>query len=230
MTSRESYWSPPSLPSPCPHAGAIAGVILAGGASTRMGGRPKATLPWPPDAPTTTFLGSIRQAFDAAGILPVAVVTGLHHEQITVAAEPGPEVAWLFNPRHAEGQLTSMWRALDWAETLDPQPRWLAVALVDVPGVAADTLRRLCVAAAEVEADPAARSPVVVRPVIGQRHGHPVLWHRSAWPLLRACPVQLGARSAVRALAAQGRVLDIAVDDAAVLRDVDTDADYRSLR
>lgn len=209
---------------------AIAGLVLAAGASRRMGGRPKALLPWPPDAAGSTFVGSLCVALRAADVAPIAVITGPHHDQIAAAHDEAPWDALLYNPAHEQGQLTSIWRGLDWVETLEETPLWLAVALVDVPGIAVATLRALATAAAEVSAGDAQRPPVVVRPAVGARHGHPVLWHREAWPLLRASPVEVGARSAVRALAAFGRVLDVPVDDPAVLRDVDTEDEYRALR
>ncbi len=211
-------------------APAIPALVLAGGASRRMDGWPKALLPWPPGTADSTFVASICATLREAGFGPVAVVSGAHHEQMAAAHPEPPWDALLFNAAHANGQLTSVWRGLDWAEGLGGMPQWLAVALVDVPGVAVATLRALAVAAARVSATEAARPPVLVRPAIGARHGHPVLWHRDAWPLLRAAPVEVGARSAVRALAAFGRVLDVPVSDRAVLRDVDTDEDYRALR
>ncbi len=208
----------------------IAALVLAAGASRRMDGHPKALLRWPPDAASSTFVSSICGVLRDASFGPIAVVSGPHHEQIAAAHPQPPWDALLYNPAHAQGQLTSVWRGLAWVDELETAPLWLAVALVDVPGVAVETLRVLAAAAAKVSASAAPRPPVVVRPAVGARHGHPVLWHREAWPLLRAAPVEVGARSAVRALAAFGRVLDVPVDDEAVLRDVDTADEYRALR
>ncbi len=199
----------------------VAGGVLAGGASRRMGGMPKALLAWPPGTSGRTFLDTVLLQMRDAGISPLAVVTGTHHAPIAAASTAWPEVSILFNPRHDEGQVTSLWRLLDWAETLPDTPDWLAVTLVDLPGVQADTVCRLRTAALA-----SAPGTLVVRPAVRERHGHPVLWHRDAWPRLRAASVQSGARLIVHGLVEDGRVLDVQVDDEGVLRDIDTAADY----
>lgn len=183
-------------------------------------GFPKALLPWPPGNASGTFLDAILGRFDEVGITRVAVVTGAHHEAIAPAYLDRP-VSMLFNPRHKEGQVTSVWRALEWADALEPPPEWLVLALVDTPDVSTDTLARLlgCAGASEP-------SCLVVRPIVGQRHGHPVLWRRDAWARLRQAPVEAGARAVVHAMVMEGRVCDVPVDDPGVLRDIDTPEDY----
>lgn len=189
-----------------------------------MGGYPKALLPWPPGASGSTFLDTQLLRLREAGVAPVAVVTGTHHDAIAEACAAWPEVAVLFNARHDEGQVTSLWRLLEWAEAQPGPPEWLAVTLVDLPGVLTDTMRRLCATA--LAAQP---RTLVVRPAVGDRHGHPVLWHRDAWPRLRQVVPEEGARSVVHALVAEHRVADVPVDDLAVLRDIDTPSDYGSV-
>lgn len=199
----------------------IVGAVLSGGASRRMGGRPKALLPWPPHAPRGTFLDVIALTLTAAGVARMCVVTGEHHDAIDAAVSSDGPGQLIRNRRHREGQLTSLWSALDWAEALDPLPEWLLITLVDLPAVRTDTVRRLLAAASgDTEA-------LAVRPVLGSRHGHPVIWRRDAWARLRDADPRHGARPVIRALAAAGRVLDVAVDDEGVLRDIDTPDDYR---
>jgi molybdenum cofactor cytidylyltransferase len=70
------------------------------------------------------------------------------------------------------------------------------------------------------------RAPVV-RPVVGPRHGHPVLFDRSVFDELRRAPLEEGAKAVVHAYAA--RVLDVPVADEGCLVDVDTPADYDAL-
>lgn len=199
----------------------VAGGVLAGGASRRMGGQPKALLAWPPGTSGRTLLDTVLSQMREAGVTPVAVVTGTHHAQIAPACAAWPDVPVLFNARHEDGQITSLWRLLDWAEALPHPFDWLAVTLVDLPGVRADTVRRLCAAAL---ASPS--GTLVVRPAVRGRHGHPVLWHRDAWPRLRAASVESGARPVIHALVGEGRVLDVELDDEGVMRDIDTPADY----
>lgn len=216
MTFAVSPWSPGRRP-----AGRIVGGVLAGGASRRMGGRPKSLLPWPPSAPTGTLLDAILAKYVSAGVAPAAVVTGAHHQEIALACVSRPDVSVLFNARHAEGQLTSLWRLLDWAEGLPEAPDWLAVTLVDMPAFRPGTLALLC----DVARDDAGAA-LIVRPAVGSRHGHPLLWHRRAWARLRQAPIAAGARPVVHALVAEGLVRDVPVDDPGVLRDIDTPEDY----
>ena len=67
----------------------------------------------------------------------------------------------------------------------------------------------------------------VVRPAVGARHGHPVLFDRNVFDELRAAPLDGGARVVVHAHADQ--VTDVLVDDEGCLVDVDTPADYDAL-
>ena len=62
----------------------------------------------------------------------------------------------------------------------------------------------------------------------GARHGHPVLWRRDVLALLAAADPAQGARAIMRALAAQGAVCDVPVDDEGVFSDLDTPEDYAS--
>lgn len=192
-------------------------VILSGGQSSRMG-RPKALLPWP--SSRETFLARLVNAAREGGAGPVAVVTGAHHAEIAPAAE-ALGVTVLFNPAHAVGQLTSLQCGLAWAFA-HTTGAWAMMTLVDVPGVQPETIRRLDDATREGDA-------WIVRPSVGDRHGHPVFWHRTLLPRLLAADPALGARALVHALVAEGRVRDVHVDDPGVLVDVDTPADLDAL-
>ena len=189
-------------------------VVLAGGRSLRMG-RVKALLPHP--VSRVPLVQHVTNTLRNAGATPLAVVTGAHHGAI-VAALDGAPVTCLFNPHHDAGQLTSVQRALAWARDIAPA-EWLLVTLVDVPAVSHATVAQLIAAARRSTAH-------AVRPVHDGRHGHPVLWHVAAWDLLDAADPHVGARQVMHALAAAGRVHDVPVDDAGVLRDLDTPTDY----
>jgi molybdenum cofactor cytidylyltransferase len=93
----------------------------------------------------------------------------------------------------------------------------MLVVLVDVPFVSADTVRAL------VDAWRRSHAPVV-RPVCGDRHGHPVIFDRAVFDELRHADPALGAKAVVRAHGAA--VLDVPVDDAGAFLDVDTPEDY----
>ena len=87
------------------------GIVLAGGRSLRMG-RPKALLPWP--TTQVPLVLHVTETLRDAGIEPLGVVTGEHHQLIApILAGTGVEV--LFNARHSEGQLSSLLHGLRWA-------------------------------------------------------------------------------------------------------------------
>lgn len=178
-------------------------------------GRVKAVLPHP--ATRLPLALHVTNMLRNAAATPLAIVTGAHHGAIA-AALGGAPVACLFNPRYDDGQLASLQRALAWARSMS-HAEWLLVTLVDVPAVSAATLSQLMAAARRSTA-------LAVRPVHDGRHGHPVLWHVDAWPLLEAADPRIGARQVMHDLVAAGRVEEVAVDDAGVLRDLDTPEDY----
>jgi CTP:molybdopterin cytidylyltransferase MocA len=191
-----------------------AAVILAAGASTRMGS-PKALLP---DPEGRTFVARIARTFAEAGIDRIVVVTGQQHDAIVGAltADASPVVPrCVRNPDPSRGQLSSLWVGLDAATEQDTDA--VLVTLVDVPMVRAATVR------AVVDAWQRTGAPIV-RPAIGDRHGHPVLFDRVVFDALRAAPLDRGAKVVVHAFA--DRIVNVAVDDEGSLLDVDTPADY----
>jgi molybdenum cofactor cytidylyltransferase len=107
---------------------------------------------------------------------------------------------------------------LDAAEASDLEG--VLVTPVDVPAVSAATIRTLLAAARGSRA-------AIVRPVYGAVHGHPVIFKRGVFDELRRADAGEGARSVVRR--DPSRVVDVPVDDAGVVYDVDTPADYERL-
>jgi CTP:molybdopterin cytidylyltransferase MocA len=194
----------------------VAGILLSGGRSSRMG-RPKALL----DLDGETFLARTLRTLEAAGIDDVVIVTGAHDEEIRracngMALMPGVRI--VTNPAYDQGQLSSILTGLD---ALAPHhPDAALVALVDQPRVAAPTVVAL------VEAFHATRAPVV-RPAFQGRHGHPVLFSAEVFDALRTAPRDEGAKSVVHA--AGERVVTVPVDDEGVVLDIDTPEDYARL-
>lgn len=199
-------------------AGLMPAVILSGGRSSRMG-RPKALVRWPPTG--ETFLTHLVRVLREGGVGPLGVVTGAHHAEIAQAVD-GLDVALVFNARHDEGQLSSLHRGLAWAFA-QTSGDWALVTLVDVPGVAPATVAHLIDEARACDG-------YLVRPGVGDAHGHPVIWHRAAVPLLLEVDASVGARGLVRRLAAEGLVREVPVDDRGVLVDIDTAADLDAVR
>ena len=195
----------------------LVAIVLAAGESTRMG-RPKALLPDPDGRP---FVARLVRTLVDAGVRDVIVVTGSEHAGIAAAltADRLPVAPTLVNnPDPSRGQLSSLWAGLDAAA---PGAEAALVTLVDVPMVRPATVRRVI----EVWTD--TRAPIV-RPAIGERHGHPVLFDGALFDELRRAPLAGGAKTVVRAHAA--RVVNVPVDDEGCLVDVDTPGEYEAMK
>ncbi|MET0163945.1 MAG: nucleotidyltransferase family protein [Vicinamibacterales bacterium] len=194
-----------------------AGIILAAGNSTRMGS-PKALLPDPDGRP---FVARLTRTFSEAGVAEIYIVTGSQHDAIVAAVaadRPTAHPSFLNNPKPDRGQLSSLWIGLDAA--VRPEVEAILVTPVDIPMVHASTIRQI------VEVWQRQRAPVV-RPAVGVRHGHPVLFDRSLFDELRKAPLDQGARAVVHAHA--DRIVNVPVEDEGCLVDVDTPADYDAL-
>ena len=194
-----------------------AAIVLSGGASSRMG-RPKALL----TRAGETFLAGILRTLRDGGVARIVVVTGVHHDVIAAhlaGDRTVPPATVVRNPDASGDQLSSLRAGL---AALDAEPGLDAVlvALVDHPLIDAGTVRAL------VREHDASRAPVV-RPEHGGRHGHPVLFGREAFEMLRHGDLPDGAKGVLRAFAA--REVLVPVTNAGVLVDVDTPGDYRAI-
>jgi CTP:molybdopterin cytidylyltransferase MocA len=195
----------------------IPAIILAGGASSRMG-RPKALLSV---ADGDLFVTRIVRTLVDAGLQDVVVVSGFEHEAIVAAVESAgasvrPRVVRNHDP--GRGQLSSLWCGLDAA--VDADTPAVLMTLVDVPMISAATV------AAVLQRWRETRAPIV-RPLFQRRHGHPVIFDRSVLGELRAAPLDQGARVVVHAHLREA--VDVPVDDPGCIVDVDTSDDYRRL-
>ncbi len=178
-------------------------------------GRSKALLPFGPTNPDT-FLTHIVAAMRAGGLDDVLIVGRPDDRDLIQAvrqlAVPARFVA---NPNHERGQITSIVAAINAIDR--PGVRGLLVLPVDMPLVRPETFAALLHASA-LHAD------TIVRAVHGGRHGHPVIFDRGSFDALRHADASTGAKAVLRARA--DHVLDVEVDDAGVLTDVDTMQDY----
>ena len=193
----------------------VPGVVLAGGASSRMQGRPKALLPAGRDG--ETFIERIVSTLRAGGVDDVVIVTGHHHAPVVDrAARLQPMVRVVRNPHPELGQLSSLLAALRAVD--HPGVRAMLVTLIDLPLISAATVR------AVLDAYRRTGAPLV-RPGRDGRHGHPVVFDRALFRELRQADPARGAKPVVRAHAADGCV--VAVDDDGAFTDMDTPEDYR---
>jgi molybdenum cofactor cytidylyltransferase len=183
----------------------ITAVVLAAGASTRMG-EPKALLRTPDGR---RYVEAIADTARAGGCDDVVVVLGPPHGETIRAALPSLAVAWNEHPER--GMLSSVQagvQALAGDALIWP---------VDIPFVAAATVRTLVM-----------HGGTIVVPVHNGRGGHPLrLAHAHFAEVMTLDPAR-GLKALLDAHAAD--VTRLAVDDAAVLVDVDTPDDYARTR
>ena len=193
----------------------VHGIVLAAGLSSRMG-RPKAALRLGPGGPT--FAAAAVGALRDAGLGRVVVVAGAHPGAVRDAVPELPGVEVIDHPEWTSGQLSSLLAGLAALDTPDLEA--VAVTLVDVPLVRASTVAALVAAWRRTGAP-------IVRPAIGERHGHPVIFDRATFGALRAASLEVGAKAVIAAFRHQ--VLDLATDDTGALRDIDTPDEYAAL-
>lgn len=179
-------------------------------------GRVKAMLPLDGG---DTFLTRIVRTFSAAGVEEIVVVLGYEAESIRQSLEQSAlPVRTVLNPRYREGQLQSVIAALDVVDR--PGVEAMLLTLVDVPLVSPSTVSAVLARYRE------SRAPIV-RPVQGERHGHPVVMDRSLFAEIRSADPSAGAKPVVRAHVSQAG--DVEVFDEGAFLDVDTPEEYARL-
>lgn len=176
-------------------------------------GTPKALL-------TTTegqlFVSHIIRTWYAAGVHNLIVVTGRDHDAIAAAVardEFSPSPLIVQNPDPARGQLSSLIVGLDALNSCDG----VLMTLVDSP------LATRATVAAVIDEWDRSRAPIV-RPAIGDTHGHPVLFDRVLFDELRRAPQNVGAKAVVRAH--EREIVNVQVSDEGCVVDFDTPLDY----
>jgi CTP:molybdopterin cytidylyltransferase MocA len=193
----------------------VVGIVLAAGASSRMG-RPKALLPIGDD----TFVTRVCRTLLEAGVDDLVVVAGAEHGPVAEAvSQAGLPARVVENPRRDAGQLSSVLAGLAVGDR--PGVDAVLVHLVDTPLVRPETAR------AVLDAFLRTRAPIV-RPSAGGRHGHPVLFARRAFDDLRRADPAVGARAVVRTYAAD--TCDVQTDDDGTWQDFDTPEDLARLK
>jgi molybdenum cofactor cytidylyltransferase len=189
----------------------IAGIILAAGASSRMG-TPKALLDYRGEA----FLNRLIRVLGAV-CDPVIVVLGYHADEIR--AQVCGRARFVVNPDPARGQLSSLQTAL--AEVPAGADGFLFMP-VDCPSAELSTVERI------VDAFHGAEKPLLVIPRHEGNRGHPVCARRELIAEFLALPAEGQAKEVVRRHADRTLYLDTV--DAGVLSDIDDPEAYRMLQ
>jgi len=201
---------------PAYNSAMVPGVILAAGRSSRMG-RSKALLQCGRDG--ESFVRRLGRALSDGGI-PHVLIVGRPDDEALREEVAGMAMSARFveNPGADAGQLSSILAGLEAADVHGAGG--LLVTPVDAPLVTPATVATLLAVFGATGAP-------IVRAVYRGRHGHPVVFSRDVFESLRGADPDVGAKAVLRAHALA--IVNVDVDDAGVVGDVDTPEDYRAL-
>lgn len=187
-----------------------AAVVLAAGASTRMGGPNKLLI----ELDGAPVLARTLAAVAAAPFADVVVATGRSAAAVeAIAQTAGARTA--HNPDFARGMGRSIAIGVGALRAWDV----VAVVLGDLPLLRADTIEAVLQAAGPER---------IARPVVEGRPGHPVVFGCCFAAELLDLTDDRGARPLLRRYA--DRIVHVASRDVGAVADADTPADLRALR
>lgn len=184
----------------------VAGVVLAAGRSSRMGGANKLLA----KLAGTPMVRRVTETVIQAGVDPVVVVTG-HDADAVRQALDGLPVRFILNRRYATGIGSSVSAGIG---AVDGEADGAMVVLGDMPWITVADLRAL------VEAFAPADGRGICVPVVRGRRGNPVLWGARYFAGLRGLEGDVGGRRLLEQHAED--VCTVSVADDGVLRDIDT--------
>ncbi|MGN0042646.1 MULTISPECIES: nucleotidyltransferase family protein [unclassified Rhodococcus (in: high G+C Gram-positive bacteria)] len=154
-----------------------AGIVLAAGDGSRLGGRAKALLPHR----GRPLLHTVTTALADGGCDEVIVVLGAYAGEVAAACPPDSTV--VVNPEWSTGMSTSLRRGVDAAGG----HATVALTVVDFPGITAELVRHVL---------GEHHGGTVTLPVFDDRPGHPVVFDRAdAVAAARQATADEGARS-----------------------------------
>ena len=187
----------------------IAAVILAAGYSSRMG-QPKALL----KIKHTNFHDAILEKLRTRPFDPLITIVGTSGPEIISSSRAGEQHIFITNPQADRGQLSSLQCALN---RFAADVAGCLMVLVDHPLVKTETYGELYQRICEMPQR-------IIIPVYNNKGGHPVYFGRQYFDALLEAPLAKGARFVVEKY--KDNVYRLPVQDAGVLIDIDTPADY----
>lgn len=193
--------------------GSVAAVVLAAGASRRMGADNKLLK----NVSGQPMVRRVVESALASGANPVIVVTGHEADRVRHALE-NLDVRFVHNPNYEDGLSSSV------RVGIGHVPEACAGAMMllgDMPKISADIIDAL------VGSFHAHSGQSVCVPVCEGRRGNPVVWPREFFPDMLDLSGDVGARKLFKRH--QDRVTEIDVATSAIFLDVDTPDDLDAL-
>ena len=188
-------------------------IILAAGASTRMG-TPKQLLAYR----GCSFIRHMAEVAIASVCQPIVVVLGANAEQIKPEISQLP-VQIVENQQWAEGMSASIRVGLEALLAVNQNLEAVAIALCDQPFVSPQTLDRI------VEAFHSTGKPIIASEYAGTL-GVPVLFSRSLFSELMALKSNEGAKQLIKKHIHE--VFSVPFPEGSI--DIDTPTDYEQLQ
>ena len=183
-------------------------MILAAGESKRMG-KPKLLLPFGEKTMIETVIDRVIQS----NVERILVVLGSNREKIEKKIGNLPlEIA--VNPDFKEGMLSSVQRGL---EVLPEEAQAVLVFLGDQPSIPSEVIDSVIDAFRKT-------GKGIVLPVYKGERGHPVLIDMKYRREVKNLNPEVGLRELV--YGRPGDILEVEVDDAGILRDINDIEDY----
>jgi molybdenum cofactor cytidylyltransferase len=196
-----------------PHHPRISAVVLAAGASRRMG-QPKMLLPWG----ATTVIGKVLETILDGGIRQPVVVTGRAEAEVHQALKAF-QVRWVHNPEYEH---TEMLQSLQLGLAALPEDaEAFLVVLGDQPQIETRVVEQVIDTYLQ-------KGPAILIPSYQMRRGHPWLVRRDLWQSLSSLAADANLRQFLNLHKDQIEYLN--VDSTSVLMDLDTPEEYQKQR
>jgi len=192
----------------------VAGLLLAAGRSTRMGGPNKLLA----EIGGKPLVRLAAEQLSGSQARPVIVVTGHEHARVE-AVLAGLDLQIVHNPHYVGGLSTSLKTGL---AAMPQDADGVVVCLGDMPQVTSSLIDRL------IDTFDPIRNALVVVPTIAGKRGNPVVWSRRFLPELMGLEGDIGARRLIASYAEA--VTEVPIEDEGILVDVDTPEALRAVR
>ncbi|MCH7743490.1 MAG: nucleotidyltransferase family protein [Proteobacteria bacterium] len=190
----------------------IGAIILAAGSSRRFGDDKRKSVLETGKTVLATCIENADACFDE--VLVVLRFGDREYANELTQAFDRPAITFFCAPDSAKGMAHSLANAIAGVKDWDAA----TILLGDMPYLTIETIRLML----EKYTGAARQEPIIV-PTHDGEQGHPVIFHHRYFSAIERLKGDQGARSVIQENAA--KVIEVPVDDAGILRDIDTHAD-----